>query len=425
MGDIYDQFDNSKEKVNEVVGDVKGATTTVKGKIASIQGMLADAKNKATNAIGSIKAAALNNPVIASARGRLNDLRSKMDSTLNSKKVGDIKNTQAIDTSNQDEILEQVCEDLLEIEENIPKGGTHIVSYEKGKYEHIGVITNNTPPIRVDRQGKFRPKCIGIDSKGTFTINTAVPYSEAVENSRFPCGDYTLVVGNQFNTKIGAGGYNLTTLGNSIIASDARTTISSKEDLNISSASTVTIKSASCLDLEGDTMVLSTPDQVVVDATLGVAKNVIVNGSAMIDGELFVNHITAPAEVQYTGGGIGSFGQFMPSKGSIGNNVIGYADVSYIKKLLLDHGIPWTLPDKVPVLIFPDEDTPMASTIGITSGRNRENSIFIYPHEHPFRNIPLVFANGNESMRTLASDMNSGKVVTAGQIQHGYKGQPI
>jgi hypothetical protein len=179
-------------------------------------------------------------------------------------------------------------------------------------------------------------------------------------------------------------------------------------------------------------MNLECPNQVVVNSNLGVSKNTIINGCAFIDGEVYLNHITCPAEVQYTGGGIGSFGQFMTTagvngdlKGGSGTTVIAYADVSYIKSLynsIQANKSPWTGPDKVPVLVLSDGGTNLASSAG-NGGTysNPEYSIYVLPHEHPFNNIPLTFTTGNEQMRARASVLNSGVIGTASPIQHGYK----
>jgi hypothetical protein len=217
------------------------------------------------------------------------------------------------------------------------------------------------------------------------------------------------------------------------IGSNGRTLISASEEMNVTSGNgNVNIRAGHNVSLKGDSVTLETPNQVVVNSNLGVAKNAIINGCAFIDGEVYVNHITCPAEVQYTGGGIGSFGQLMSSsgingdgKGGGGTAIIAYADVSYIKSLYNSIGAPkapWTGPDKVPVLVLSDGGTSVASNAGNGgSHKNPEYSVFVLPHEHPFNNIPLSFTTGNEQMRARASVLNSGNIGTAAPIQHGYK----
>ena len=74
------------------------------------------------------------------------------------------------------------------------------------------------------------------------------------------------------------------------------------------------------------------------------------------------------------------------------------------------------------MLILSDGGTAVASSAGNGgSPKNPEFSVFVYPHQHPFNNIPLTFTNGNESLRSKAAILNSGNVGTAANIEHGYK----
>ena len=204
------------------------------------------------------------------------------------------------------------------------------------------------------------------------------------------------------------------------------------EELNMSSGNgNVNVRAAHNISLKSDSMNLECPNQVVVNCNLGVSRNAIINGCAFVDGEVYLHHVTCPAEVQYTGGGLGAFGQFMEGvgpngsdKGGGGTAVIAYADVSYIKDLynsIVAIKTPWTLPDKVPVLVL-GNGTNLASSAG--NGGSRSNptySVYVYPHQHPFNNIPITFTDGNESLRNAASVLNSGDLGTASPIEHGYK----
>ena len=224
--------------------------------------------------------------------------------------MSDITNTQKFDKENQGEVLLKVAEDLIPIESSIKAGGNQIITYEKDKHESIGSVINTFPPIRKDIQGEFRPKSIIIEGKGSYVKNEPVSYTEEVENSRFPCGTYSLNIGNKYDLSVGAGGMNISSIGNSRIGSNARMNIVAAEEFNMSSGNgNINLRADHNISLKSDSMNLECPNQVVVNANLGVSKNTVINGCAFVDGELYVNHITCPAEVQYTGGGIGSFGQ--------------------------------------------------------------------------------------------------------------------
>ena len=354
--------------------------------------------------------------------------------------MADIKNTQEFEKGNQEEVLLKVSENLLPIEQQIKAGGDQHITYEKNKYEHIGSVTNQFPPIRVDVKGKFRPKSVDISGKGSFVNYQPVSYTEEVENTRFPCGTYSVMVGNKYDLSVGNGGIGFSTGGGMRIAAGGRANITSTKEVNIASGEgNVDIKAAQNLSLEADSMNLTCPNQVVVDCNLGVTRNAIINGCAFIDGEVYLHHVTCPAEVQYTGGGIGSFGQLMTGagasgseKGAGGTTVIGYADVSFIKTLLetpiIDsgrnvHNYVWSGPDKIPVLVLSEAGTPLASTAGNAGLKmNPTFSVFVYPHEHPFNNIPITFTTGNEQMRGAAAGLNNSKSAgNAKPIVNGYK----
>jgi hypothetical protein len=350
-----------------------------------------------------------------------------------------VLNVQKQSKANHQEVLTKVAEDLIATESSIKAGGNQITTYEKDKHVVVGAVVNTFPCIRKDGNGEFRPKSISVEGKGSFVNHAPVSYTEEIENSRFPCGTYSLNVANKYDVSVGAGGANISTGGNMRLGSKGRTLITATEEMNIASGNgNVNIRAAHNVSLKGDSLTLEAPNQVVVNANLGVGKNAIINGCAFVDGELYVNHITCPAEVQYTGGGIGSFGQLMvgagPSGSIKGNGgggaIIAYADVSYIKKLLETalsdsrgdvHKYTWSMPDKVPVMVLPDSSIGLASSVGNTAAANPEYSVFVYPHEHPFNNVPISFTTGNEQMRARASVMNSGNIGTAAPIQHGYK----
>jgi hypothetical protein len=82
---------------------------------------------------------------------------------------------------------------------------------------------------------------------------------------------------------------------------------------------------------------------------------------------------------------------------------------------------PWILPDKFAVSVLPTGGMPVVDGMSASVQSNPDYSIFVYPHQHPFNNIPLTFTDGNESLRNAASKLNSGKLGVASKIEHGYK----
>lgn len=312
-------------------------------------------------------------------------------------------------------VIKQVATDLIDIEKNIPAGGSLITSYEKDRHEHVGVLTNTNKPIRVDPQGEFRPSVVNVQTQGTYKQYSTVPYTEEVSNQSFPCGTYEVTAGNKYGVNAGAGGIDVRTTGNAKYVAAGRTTFSSQEEVNITSNGNINIRGSTDIRIWGNTLNLKTPDQVVIDCNLGVAKNAIINGSAIVDGELFVNHITCPSEIQYTGAGIGSFAQLMP------NLLIGYADASKLVEAIKSAGGTWTHPTTdVPVWSLPTSG-PKVLAGNVTSAQSPEYAIFVYPHEHPFYNIPFTNKTGNQAMRDVAASLNSGGLGISSKIKNGYR----
>ena len=106
---------------------------------------------------------------------------------------------------------------------------------------------------------------------------------------------------NRFNVVAGAGGIDLSSLGKFNIQG---TNVDIRADAMINIGGV-----GSFIDIDGDVATISgnaiqlknkEGGQVVVDSTLGVSKNVIIGGGAYVEGELFVNHVTAPIEYQIT-----------------------------------------------------------------------------------------------------------------------------
>lgn len=340
----------------------------------------------------------------------------------------DIINKQKFEKANQADVLKQVCEDLIETEASIKAGGDQYITYEKNHHIQIGAVTNTFPPIRKDQQGEFRPQSVNIDNKGSFVQNNPVPYLEDVENSRFPCGTYSLNISNSYDVNVGNGGASIATGGNMRLGSGGRSIISSKEEMNVSSSGNVNVRAGSNLNLRGDTVTIQGSNQVVVNTNLGVSKNAVINGCAFVDGELYVNHITCPAEVQYTGGGVGSFGQLMDYGGfgtGGGGGVIAYADLTYVQALynsIQARKAPWTLPPYFAVKVLPAGGMGITNGGGSTSVSNPQNSVFVYPHEHPFNNVPISFTTGNGKMRDAAASIaTAAKAGVAKAVSHGYK----
>jgi hypothetical protein len=259
-------------------------------------------------------------------------------------------------------------------------------------------------------------KCIIIckcsNNRGVYENQSASPLIEYVHVDEMPGGNYTLNACNKFTVQVGAGGISMKSFG-PVNISGTVTNIAG-EQVNISSSNEVNIDGGSRLTLVGDIVVLKQRymKQVMVDSSLGVSRNLIVAGGAHIEGELTVNHITAPVEVQQTeqtklygrlvnGAAIGygrtRSGQIIGTVTVTGNgtfNVLG---------------------------------NNTANTLELFGGNNAanggsENSVENYDHSHHFRNLPLTLVTDNNAVRTAGKVNNDTSRVAASPQNNSKKG---
>ena len=204
-----------------------------------------------------------------------------------------------------------------------------------------------------------------------------------------PGGDYTLNVCNRFNVMVGAGGLNLKSLGSTNIVgtitnvAGEQVNIGSENEINID-AKTINI-SAEILRLRNKRQ-----KQIYIDDNLGVNKNVIIGGGLSVEGELFVQHVTAPTEYQVTEATkvIGSILQ--------GATIFGTASIGPIFPGL-------TVNAKTGVIT----GTTVAPII-ITLSAPSLNSILVPDHSHIFKNLPLTLHDSNTTVRDQAKKLNDG-----------------
>jgi hypothetical protein len=185
---------------------------------------------------------------------------------------------------------------------------------------------------------------------------------------------------------VGAGGLNLKSLGSTNITGTITNIVG--EQLNIASQNEINID-AGTLNISAEILRLRNKrgKQIYIDDNLGVNKNLIVGGGLSVDGELFVQHITAPVEYQVTEA-TQLFGRLL-------------AGLTFEANVVTAAGTT-------------------KATITLLTNSN-ENLIQCYDHSHVFKNIPLTLHNQNSKVRDEASAMNKGNRVPATRRYHKKK----
>lgn len=297
------------------------------------------------------------------------------------------------------------AEKMREFELNFGNGGDSISEITRHKYEVVGAVYNDSQSVRVDPIGRTGVNEILISPSGAFASQKPSPVVERVANDgNFPCGNYSIVVNNSFAITAAAGGISLQTIGCFDI-SGSQVVIAGAQELLMSSAGDIRIASGARFELSADIINFRQKQgkQVSIESSLGVKNNLIIAGGAYIEGELCINHITAPVEIQETEtmrlyGRSNYLNPYLPT-GEL--RIIGWAKDN-------DGG--------------GDEYLPVYCINPQTMQPGDPDTIMCEPHSHNFKNLPLTLKTNNEAVRTAASAMNKGSnQVAASPVRNELK----
>jgi len=300
-----------------------------------------------------------------------------------------------------DEIL-AIQADLMLKEKEFGLGGSEIIEISKNKLENIGTVMNDYGSIRLDPIGKLINNEILVGNRSTYTNSDSGPLLEYVDVQDLPGGTYNLNVNNRYNVMVGAGGINLKSYGPTNI-SGSITNIAGQQ-VNIGSENEINID-AKVINISAEILKLRNKRQrqVLIDSGLGVSKNVVVGGGLSVEGETYLQHVTAPTETQITNA-TQTLGQ------TVQNAIIGWAVVP-----------PGGSYPGATISIF-------GGTIG---GAPAPDSLVTYPHTHTFENLPLTLTDSNESTRISAKNQginSENRVIATPQFntqKSGIKVEPI
>ena len=297
-------------------------------------------------------------------------------------------NEDRTDEKIQEELEEIQQEHLNKIEQAIGNGGDEIEFIKRSKFVTIGGAVNNYPSIRVDPQGRSQPIEVAVGDSTSYTNIDFVPHVEEVNNDlNFPCGDYTLNVGNRYNVIVGSGGVQMKTSGAVEIGGTAVKVAGNK--LNLMASEGMHLHSANLIELNSDKSIsLRSKRQIYIEPNLGVKGNMVVGGGAYVEGELFVQHITAPVEIQQT------------------------EDTTLYGKFNCRCG------EKLEIGYTESGEKVYAS--------EADNLILNYPHSHHFKNLPLKMMASNKDVRRQAQCDNINRFDTIAEaVAQNHERKPV
>ena len=281
------------------------------------------------------------------------------------------------------ELLEASLPELTAIEQELGIGGSEITQITKHKIETIGMLMNDFGSIRMDNAGKLLSNEVLIDNNVVYVNKIESPLVEYVHVQDLPGGNSTLNVCNRYNVMVGAGGLNLKSYGPTNITGTV--TNVTGEQVNVASENEINID-AKTINISAEILRLRNKRQrqIYIDDNLGVNKNVIIGGGLHVEGETYLQHVTAPKEYQVTEETDIHFidASTFPAtfNGSIGTNT-------------------WN----------------GTVTIGTTTVPN------VRSHTHLFANLPLTLEAGNVAVRTAAADLNAGTSRKVAEATHNEK----
>jgi len=279
------------------------------------------------------------------------------------------------DKTLSDDIL-KIQADLMIKERDFGLGGSEIIEISKNKLENIGTVMNDYGSVRFDPIGKLVNNEVLVGSNATYVNSDSGPLLEYVDVQDLPGGTYNLNVNNRYNVMVGAGGINLKSYGPTNI-SGSITNVAGQQ-VNIGSENEINID-GKVVNISADILRLRNKRQrqVLIDSSLGVNNNVVIGGGLSVEGETYLQHVTAPSETQVTN-----------TTQTLGQTVPGVA-------------IGWAT--------IPGGGSYSGSIVTVFGGNIGDapatpDSITTYPHTHTFSNLPLTLTDSNESVRNSAKN---------------------
>lgn len=267
------------------------------------------------------------------------------------------------------DLLVDIQDKLNPIEQQMGHGGDETYFTKRHKFEQVGAVFNDYASIRIDEKGRSQPFEMLVSETGAYKNHDYIPHIEEVDNSsNFPCGNDDAVIGNRLSRIVGSGGIQLKTTGNTELG--GATLKAGYKQITLNASHGIHIGSESYVDIQSlKSITLRTNRQVYVESALGVRGNLVVGGGAYVEGELYLQHVTAPLEVHETEDTI-VYGKFATDTAR--TLVIGEAQIG---------GVFY------PVYALPNHDL-----------------IQNYPHSHHHNGIPMRLTKSNKDVRNFAGN---------------------
>lgn len=310
-----------------------------------------------------------------------------------------------------------------------PESGSEVKTSSKNVVEQVGNVFNTMESYRKDPVGKLVPYGMKIDPFGQsiYPQFREAGLIEKVHVDPVPGGGRHITASDKYTLTVGANGISMKTNGDfntfgiqTNILSE-RTTIHAKTEVLIGGERVditgeiitlrPTVTQRELEDGAGNPRALPANDreltqpeqQVLVDGNLNVGLNAIIAGGMHVEGEVTLQHVTAPCEYQITETDF-EVDQQIRCSDPTGDEEAGLFDVT-----------------KGPT----HADILGGCKIGVAVGTDSNgdqhaldvysldtpNAVMVHPHHHWFKNIPLKLIRDNTEMEITVGDKTNTKVI--------------
>lgn len=164
----------------------------------------------------------------------------------------------------------------------------------------VGSSPNIYPSCRTDGAGRNRKIVSSSTTQGSMELPGTYTECEAVDNGGdHHGGSYSMVAMNKFSVDSGGGGISLNSGGNiNLMAAGGLANIVGTECVSIIS-NVIKLVGTEITVFKGPELYVETDNTTFVNS-VKMAKNLVVQGGALINGELFINHLTGPQQIMDT-----------------------------------------------------------------------------------------------------------------------------
>ena len=274
-------------------------------------------------------------------------------------------------------------------------------------------VPNNLDSIRVNKTGSATTPNVKLDSEmGLYAAPVVSSTVELNHVDKFPGGQFTIDAGNGIALYGGSGGCEVSSTG--LLSLYGTVTELTGEQVNLSSKSGMNIATGESLSFNAANIAIESSGQTCMKGNVAFDGNMMCTGGAMIQGEMYVQHITGPLEEQLTDYAPETYGTANPEAalkiGFLKNNQTILMDIPGV-----GNNIPCVVKQTVEIVTTDGGQTA------------DEECVYVAPHQHVFRNIPMTLGGTYGEVRKSAFDsgMVGSAPIAASPILNGLKAPQI